>query len=97
MSVVSRHLSVVTACGSGLKGQLTTNNGHFEKFINGQQTTDNRQLDSISACPVKFFAKDSGADLSAGFVADLTGVVRRRSESNGHAHKPMNRRTEANT
>ena len=28
-----------------------------------------------SACPVKFFAEDSAADLSAGFVADLTGVT----------------------
>ena len=29
---------------------------------------------STGACPVKFFEKDSAADLSAGILADLTGV-----------------------
>ena len=31
--------------------------------------------DVTGARPVKFFEKDSGADLSAGILADLTGVV----------------------
>jgi hypothetical protein len=59
------------------KGRATDNkkNGHFEKFINGQLTTNNGKLNIASASPVKFFAKDSGAD--------LTGVVRRwRTEVN---------------